>query len=49
MVVYEKGQQGTLTKHEEKRKVVRVPEGLEALVPNVLVCGGIPARHGGVK
>ncbi len=33
------------TDHEEERKVVSVPEGLKALVTNLVVCGGVHQDH----
>ena len=39
------GGMGVETDHEEERKVVRVPEGLEALVADLVVCGGVHEKH----
>ena len=36
---------GVETDHEEEREVVRVPEGLEALVTDLVVRGGVHEDH----
>ena len=39
------GGMGVETNHEKEREVVRVPEGLEALVTDLVVCRGIHEDH----
>ena len=39
------GSMGVETNHEEEREVVRVPEGLEALVADLVMRGGIHEDH----
>ena len=39
------GGMGIQTNHEEEREVVRIPEGLETLVANLVVGSGIHEEH----
>ena len=39
------GGMGVETEHEEERKVVRVPESLEALIANLVVRSGVHEEH----